>query len=303
MKGVFIHNEMSKYNDKPAEYYHFPKNYLKRAEKTVGDWIAYYQSGKNNGLKSYTGVAKIGNIRPDPDDIDKYYADIVPNTYLPMERLVPFRLEGKVFETQLLKPDGGINGGLAIAAMRTISEQDFARIISYGFPEEAEDLPRMDVIDEAHEVAEAPTPFLFDTPEILPRKTESILLNKKVRDRAFRSNVLRAYDKTCAFTGLRFINGGGRAEVQAAHIRPVEHNGPDSLNNGLALSGTVHWMFDRGMLSLSDEADILVSRHINNIDEVDRLLVKNRKARLPVNAAQRPHPDYLAWHRKNCFKS
>jgi putative restriction endonuclease len=41
-------------------------------------------------------------------------------------------------------------------------------------------------------------------------------------------------------TGLRIFNGSGRAEVQAAHIRPVADNGPDSVRNGLALSSTIH---------------------------------------------------------------
>jgi len=41
-----------------------------------------------------------------------------------------------------------------------------------------------------------------------------------------------------AITGLKLINGGGRAEVDAAHTRPVEANGPDVLSNGIALSGT-----------------------------------------------------------------
>ncbi|MGH6673150.1 MAG: HNH endonuclease [Xanthobacteraceae bacterium] len=43
-------------------------------------------------------------------------------------------------------------------------------------------------------------------------------------------------------TGLQIINGGGRAEVQAAHIRPVAAGGFDSVRNGLALSGTIHWI-------------------------------------------------------------
>ena len=37
-------------------------------------------------------------------------------------------------------------------------------------------------------------------------------------------------------------------EDEAAHIRPVEHNGPDIISNGIALSGTAHWMFDRGLV-------------------------------------------------------
>ena len=45
----------------------------------------------------------------------------------------------------------------------------------------------------------------------------------------------------CAVSGLRLIKGGRRPEVLAAHIMP--DNGPDTVRNGIALSGTVHWLF------------------------------------------------------------
>ncbi|SEI66561.1 HNH endonuclease [Sphingobium sp. AP50] len=98
-------------------------------------------------------------------------------------------------------------------------------------------------------------PFIFQDEE---RTRIDHFSSRIVRNRVFRRLVLRAYDERCAITGLKLINGGGRAEVQAAHIRPVEANGPDTINNGLALSGTAHWMFDRGLISLSDELEILV---------------------------------------------
>ena len=63
---------------------------------------------------------------------------------------------------------------------------------------------------------------------------------RSARDRNFQITVLRVYEKRFAITGLRLINGGGRAEVEAAHIRPVEYNGPDIIKNGIALSGTAH---------------------------------------------------------------
>jgi len=47
------------------------------------------------------------------------------------------------------------------------------------------------------------------------------LTSRIVRNRLFRRLVLKAYDKRCAITGLKLINGGGRAEVDAAHIRLV----------------------------------------------------------------------------------
>jgi putative restriction endonuclease len=97
-------------------------------------------------------------------------------------------------------------------------------------------------------------------------------------------------------------NGGGRAEIEAAQIRPLEKNGPDTVQNGLALSGTVHWMFDRGLISLSDELDVLVSRQVNDPDSVWGLVNKNRRALAPVRAMDRPHPHFLFWHREHCFK-
>ncbi len=78
-------------------------------------------------------------------------------------------------------------------------------------------------------------------------------------NRVFSTGIKRAYDNTCAISGLLIINGGGRAEAQAAHIRPVHANGPDSLQNGVALSSTFHWMFDRGLISIDDDYSLGVT--------------------------------------------
>ncbi len=123
-----------------------------------------------------------------------------------------------------------------------------------------------------------------------------------IQDRAFRRAVLHAYDARCAVTGWKLINGGGRAEAEAAHIRPVERGGPDSVRNGLALSGTAHWMFDRGLIGLSDDLDILISRQVNDRPSVEAIVNRSGKALVPELAAMRPHPAFLGWHRDNCFK-
>jgi len=129
------------------------------------------------------------------------------------------------------------------------------------------------------------------------------LTNRIVRDRNFRKNVLRAYGERCAITGLRLINGGGRAEVEAAHIRPVEHNGPDIVSNGIALSGTAHWMFDRGLIGLEDDLEILVSRQTNDREAIDSMINGSGKLLVPERLADRPRVEFLTWHRENCFKN
>jgi len=72
--------------------------------------------------------------------------------------------------------------------------------------------------------------------ETFDRPIVERLVARPFREAAFAGAVKSAYADTCAMTGLKIINGGGRAEVQAAHIRPVADRGPDSVRNGLALS-------------------------------------------------------------------
>jgi putative restriction endonuclease len=61
-------------------------------------------------------------------------------------------------------------------------------------------------------------------------------------------------------------------------------------------------MFDRGLISLSDDLEVLVSRQVNDVESVWSLVNKSRRATFPNNPTHRPHPSYLAWHREHCFK-
>ncbi len=97
---------------------------------------------------------------------------------------------------------------------------------------------------------------------------------------------------------MRIVNGGGRAEVQAAHIWPVAEGGPDVVRNGVALSSTVHWMFDRRLISISDDYGILISH--NQVPSEWRSMFARQQARirLPTDERDWPHPEYLKRHRE-----
>jgi len=297
-RGVFLHREDSRYNDVPTERYHFPRQYLSRASQFVGDWIIYYEPRRGPAGKGYFAIARVENVVPDPTTPDMFFAIIEPGSFLRFERPVPFSSEHGVVERGVLNEAGRISGR-AQAAVRPISVEDFNRIVDLGLIDEAPLLPRRDIMLDvpAPELREEAAPFLH-----ADRERVSYYASRAVRDRVFRRIVLDAYDCRCAVTGLKFINGGGRAEVEAAHIKPVEHNGPDDVRNGIALSGTAHWMFDRGLISLTDDLEILVSRHVNDADSVRKLINGSGRAQAPANPALRPHPLYLAWHREHCFK-
>lgn len=90
MRGVFLHREDSRYDDRPAERYQFPRQYLSRASLFVGDWIVYYEPRRGPTRKGYYAIARVERIIPDPTAIDMYIALIEPGSYLPFERPVPF---------------------------------------------------------------------------------------------------------------------------------------------------------------------------------------------------------------------
>ena len=296
--GVFIHRSDSIYDDTPAEKYQFPEQYLDRARACIGDWIVYYEPRKVAETKGYYAVAKVERIIPDPSTPGMYLALIEPGSYLDFATPIPFADANGPIEQGVLNDQGRISGR-AQAAVRGLSASDFNRIVQAGLAEGDALLPRTGVLSDATTVREERLPFGFDE----TRERVSSLVSRVVRDRVFRRIVLRAYDERCAVTGLKLINGGGRAEVEAAHIRPVEANGPDIVSNGIALSGTAHWMFDRGLIGLDDDLRIIVSRQANDPDGIRSVVNPSGRILVPPREADRPHPQFVRWHREHCFKA
>lgn len=292
-KGVFLYREDSRYEDRPWEVYQFPEVYLTRAAQMVGDWVIYMEPVKA-GRKGYHAVAKVDRITRDPSSPGMHRAIIDPTSYLEFDHEVPFQSGGDYPERSVLNEAGNVSGR-AQAAVRPIPPEDFNRIVGLGLDTHDELLPRSEA-EPLVAVAEEQAPYEYDQDRV------QMLTKRTVRDRIFRTRVLKAYDRRCAFTGFQFINGGGRAEVEAAHIKSVESRGPDVVQNGLALSGTVHWMFDRGLLTLADDATILLSNHINDVDGVRKILRADGRAQFPETSRDHPDAAFLRWHRENCFK-
>lgn len=289
MKGVFTAKVIPEYNDLPEKYYHFPRTYLRQVESCIGDWIIYYEPRRSSGdlpggRQVYFATALITGIRQDPTSKDHFYADV--QGYFEFPSPVQFRTGPHYYESLLKRPDGATNKGAFGRAVRGMPENEYWAILQAGVATGIDD-------DQGEDLtADLPT----------QRPSVETFLNRKVRDPAFRHLVRQAYDLRCAVSGLRLINGGGRPEVQAAHIIPVEHSGPDTIRNGIALSGTVHWMFDRGLISFGDDGTILQSPQ-GTPDDLGRLIRPERKLLLPTQPALRPHPEYLRWHRNQVFKS
>ncbi|MCY4550413.1 MAG: HNH endonuclease [Defluviicoccus sp.] len=289
------------YDDLPDTRYHFPKQYLGRVRQVVGDLIVYYEPGRagasdsnRSGSRSYFAVGRVSGIEPSPMGDGTYYARV--EDYLPFERPVPFRVGNFYYENALRKPDGSHNTGAFINAVRHIPSEELQNILRAGFMEAVE-YRQEPAPGSIAGVAETDVEETDESRPILER-----IERRRFRDRVFSRQVRQAYEDRCSLTGIRLINGGGRAEVEAAHIRPVGggHNGPDSIWNGIALSRTAHWMFDRGLVTLEDDYKIVVSPQAP--ENAHRLLRPEMLAEVPGDSRERPHPSFLKYHRDNIFK-
>jgi putative restriction endonuclease len=289
--AVFTAKLESSYDDAVEERYHFPKAYLGRVSEAIGDWVVYYEPRRDGGRQVYFAMARVLRIAPDLAMQGHYYAHMVD--YVVFAEPVSFRPDGRLLESFLRNPDGSTNPGAFINAVRSLPSDEFQTICRLGMTPVMDDVGTNARIESEFTVAETQSEYGG------PRRIATV--SRPLRDAAFARVVRKAYDRTCAMTGLKLINGGGRCEIEAAHIKPVENDGPDSPRNGIALSRTVHWLFDRGFLSIGDGGEILQAPKLVP-EPVRRLLNPDGMIVLPKESSWAPHSVFLRYHREKRFK-
>ena len=297
MKGVFEISGLSRYDDEITDRYHFPAMYRGQARLIEGDWVLYRETGAAGGRKAYIAVARVVRIEPDPKDPTHSYARVTD--FLELDRPVAYRDAHGRFAEQFLREladPSTVGRALRGRSVRTIEGGDFAAIVTAGLGDvlDPRNFARLDL--DPSDLGMVSSSALSEP--YSERRVEQILVNRKFRDAAFRKEVLDAYDSTCAVTRLRIINGGGRAEAQAAHIWPVADGGPDIVQNGIALSATAHWLFDRHLISLDANFRLLVSHNKLPAEYRGLFPAAGNAIRLPSDKRLWPSQEYVARHRE-----
>lgn len=121
---------------------------------------------------------------------------------------------------------------------------------------------------------------------------------QRVRDPYFRKEVMRAYEHRCAVTGIRLALGGTFFGLDAAHIRSHRYGGPGTVENGMALTPTLHRLFDHGAWTLTDDRRSLVSADLVGADDAIENLrsLHGAPIRDPITADARAKPEHSRWH-------
>jgi len=113
----------------------------------------------------------------------------------------------------------------------------------------------------------------------------------------FRDFVLLGYGYKCAIT-KEVISWNDLNNLEAAHIKPRAHIGTFLPCNGIALSRDMHWAFDKGFITISDDLKVIVHDEVmhtflNKFDGMD--IIK------PLDPYFQPAEKFLHYHRENIY--
>jgi putative restriction endonuclease len=241
---------VSQYPDRPTSYT-FPERYINvfrsfPAGHPIRALIYEPRGDDAKGRMAYLGIARISSP-PQPTSAksrngQRLWEVRYDGPATPFDQAVPREVDGEPVEALLRAMPRGIRRNQATRgrAVRLISDDDFQRICLIGSMRTLE-LTEYPTIDDHADL----------TTQVRER-TERLVLAIE-RSARFRTDVTDAYGKRCAVSGFSvgpvspFV---ANRFLDAAHIRPVGRDGPDSVANGLPLTPTLHRLFDAGMFTV-----------------------------------------------------
>ncbi|MBI5351273.1 MAG: HNH endonuclease [Chloroflexi bacterium] len=142
---------------------------------------------------------------------------------------------------------------------------------------------------------------IFDLPKA--GKERESLVKVRVNQGFFRKAVLAAYDFKCCITGL-----GIPELLNASHIVPWSKDEINRVNprNGLCLNTIHDRAFDRGLLTITLEFKIKISKSIkrNDVDgAVQDFLFRYDGSEIKLPTRFLPDTNFLKYHNKSVFRT
>lgn len=140
----------------------------------------------------------------------------------------------------------------------------------------------------------------IDTKDLPRGKTRERIVKSRVNQHFFRQMILSTYDYCCCITGLPI-----EELLIASHIIPWTMDKENRLNpaNGLCLNALHDKAFDKGLISFTDQFEVLLSKRIEEVGRKKAEFFMKYKGQ-KINLPQRFLPDknFISYHRNNIFE-
>ena len=144
----------------------------------------------------------------------------------------------------------------------------------------------------------------IDTEINLNKKGQDTIREIKTRvgQDYFRKLVMSNYSNTCCITGIQIPE-----LLFASYIKPWSKDIDNRLNptNGLCLSSTFDQAFDKGLITLNQNYEIIFSSELKKYEKYDFYqkefsIFENKQIKLPMKFL--PNIEFVKFHEKNIFR-
>ena len=138
----------------------------------------------------------------------------------------------------------------------------------------------------------------------IQKSIESTETEEPIRTAGFRQAIMGTYNYTCAVCQLYILTLDGESVTEAAHIIPFSESYNDDVRNGISLCQLHHWTFDKGLISLDRNYEVIVSELMLERGPTEWLLttLRGKSILLPEHNEFYPAQEALAWHREEIFR-
>jgi hypothetical protein len=169
-----------------------------------------------------------------------------------------------------------------------------------GLNTQCEDLLRK--LSLGHEVGSASVLGFAEAVADYVGEEREAIVSLRQRQNFFRRAVLASYEGKCCMSG---VTTG--ALIVASHIVPWAEDEKNRLNprNGLCLSAIHDRAFDRGLITVTPDLTVRVSRQIQQEGErtkLGRLLSNIDRSKIQSPKRFMPSPEFLRWHNDERFE-
>ncbi len=163
---------------------------------------------------------------------------------------------------------------------------------------ESEKLLAQRVGKQIEEVSEVD---LFDLPKA--GKEREAIVRVRVNQSFFRKSVLAAYNFQCCITGLEIPE-----LLNASHIIPWSKDEENRVNprNGLCLNAIHDRAFDRGLMTITPEFTVKISKSVKTgrtSNALQDFLLRFDGLEINKPARFLPDPKFLKYHNRNVFRA
>jgi len=123
-----------------------------------------------------------------------------------------------------------------------------------------------------------------------------------IRGGLFKREIPKIYNNTCAISGMKIDAITNASMVDACHIVPFSDGYDDTLTNGIALCPNLHRAFDRGLISISDNFEVILNSNFTENQSVYNISqFEGKQISLPINPIFHPALENLRQHRNRFY--